>query len=63
MPQEPTPREQHLMHMLAFETREELVTWLDELDYPLDLERIEPVYPDDEPDLGADDPEYVRPTK
>ncbi len=58
-----TPCEQHLMHMLAFETRQELVAWLNEPDEPLDIERIEPIYPDDEPDLGADDPEYIRPTR
>ena len=51
----PTYREQQLMNQLGFRTVESLVEFLNE---PVDMlvqQRISPVYPDDESDLGEDD--------
>ena len=58
MPQQPTDREQSLMIQLGFKTREDMVDWLNQPEDPVALQRIRPVYPDDEPELGADDPPY-----
>ena len=58
MPQKPTDREQSLMTQLGFKTREDMVEWLNQPEDPVALQRIHPVYPDDEPELGVNDPPY-----
>ena len=56
MPQKPTDYEKSLMIQLGFKTREEMVEWLSQPEDPVALQRIHPVYPDDEPELGENDP-------
>jgi len=58
MAEKPNDREQHLMTVLGCKTLEELEEFLSRPMDPTMLEHIEPVYPDDYPDLEAEDP-YV----
>lgn len=55
-PLEPTYYEEQLMIQLGFKRVEDLVFWLNTPDHPMVALRLRAVYPDDEPELGEDDP-------